>query len=102
MNYLMPDTTTATELQRHYKQTLNKAKKVKKPLVVLANNQPSAVFMDYESFQKMKNNKSPLQVSDRKDTSFRRFVGSWTEKEAEEFNRVIEENFEKIDEEMWK
>ena len=29
-------------------------------------------------------------------------AGTWTEEEADEFDRIIEELFEQIDEEMWK
>lgn len=30
------------------------------------------------------------------------FIGSWEERESEEFDRCIEEAFETIDEEMWR
>ena len=33
--------------------------------------------------------------------SLDRFAGTWTKEEAEEFNKIIEESFEVIDEEDW-
>ena len=34
--------------------------------------------------------------------SFDKYFGGWTKEEADEFDRIIEEEFEQIDEEIWK
>ena len=112
---LMPITTTATNLQRNYKKVRSMAKKSKKPIVVLSNNKPELVVMDYDYYNNVVNNKGlvnyvddkrvgKLTVSDNVNTAkgIDGLVGSWTDEEAEEFNKRIDEMFENIDEEMWK
>ncbi len=48
----MPYTTTATELQRHFKKVARRVKRLKQPLVVLANNKPFLLISDYQQSQK--------------------------------------------------
>ena len=48
----MPYTTTATELQRHFKKVANRVKRLKQPVVVLANNKPFLLISDYQQYQK--------------------------------------------------
>jgi len=38
----------------------------------------------------------------KKKRDLSRFVGMWTKEEADKFDRIIEEEFEKIDKEDWK
>ena len=87
MDNLMPITTTATEIQRNYKSVAKKAKKSKKPLIVLSNNKPELVIMDYSVFKNYKT--APTGV----DAVF----GTWTKEETDKFNKIIEEEFERID-----
>lgn len=97
MDNLMPMTTTATELQRNFKNISKKAKKLKKPLIVLSNNQPEGVYIDYNTFK----NTYYKKTSKKGKSDFSQFLGLWTPKEAEEFNKRIDDMFERIDPEMW-
>jgi len=94
----MPATTTATELQRNYTKVLKKAKKLKKPVIVLSNNKAEGVYMDYETYR----NGYKLKSKSKKKGDLSRFSGVWTKKEADEFNKIIEEEFERTDPEDWK
>lgn len=64
MNGLMPHTTTATELQRNYKKVVKRAKALKEPIVVLSNNKPEGVYMDYEVFKSIQ--KRPKEIKKKK------------------------------------
>lgn len=50
MTTIMPYTISATELQRNYKKAMQKIKRIKKPVVILTNNQPTAIITDYETY----------------------------------------------------
>lgn len=91
MNWLMPITTTATEMQRNYKKVRNWAKKAKVPVMVLANSKPDLVVMDYDVFNRM-TKKGNIEAA----------FGIWTKEEADEFDRVIEEAFERVNPEDWR
>jgi len=97
MNTLMPETTTSTEIQRNFKKVAARAKKLKKPLVVLSNNKPEFIIMDHDSFGRQYS-----AVSKKAKSDYSEFLGRWTKKEADEFDKNIEEMFEQIDWEMWK
>jgi prevent-host-death family protein len=45
-----PATISVQELQRHYRQALDRTKASKKPLFILRNNKPEAVVVDMESW----------------------------------------------------
>ena len=80
----MPQTTTATELQRNYREVVKKAKKLKEPVTVLSNNKPELVVMDYDVFKTLQNN--ILKQKKRPKRSLEELFGLWTKKEAKEFN----------------
>ena len=106
----MPNTTTATELQRNFKKVSNKAKKLKQPVVVLSNNKPEGVFMDYEVYKRIiLTAKSGLLSGSnkyirkgKKGSGFDKLFGAWSKEAADEFDRVIEDAFEKVNPEEWK
>lgn len=100
MDNLMPMTTTSTELQRQFKTVAKKAKQTKKPLVVLINNKPQGIYMDYETFIN-EYNKSVLPIKSKK-ADFGEFSGLWTDKEAAKFNRIIDSAFEQINPDDWR
>jgi len=108
MNGLMPNTTTATELQRNFRKVSNKAKRLKQPLIVLSNNKPEAVLMDYEVFERivLATKSGLLSISINKDkkkkSGIDKLFGSWSKEEADEFDRVIEDAFEKVNLEEWR
>ena len=86
---LMPCYTTATELQRNYKKVVKKAKKAKDGVVVLSNNTPVGVYMDYQTY-----------ISKMEKRGLDAVFGKWTNEEAEEFNKRVDEMCEKIDTEI--
>lgn len=96
----MPATTTATKIQRNYRNVIKKARKSKQPVVILSNNKPSAVLMDYDTYQERERADEQFILRDRGDLS--KYRGLWTKKEAVKFNQVIDEMFEQIDPEIWK
>ena len=87
----MPYFTTATELQRNYKKVVKRAKKIKKPITVLSNNKPELVVMDYDVFGLESTKEDLLSLA-----------GTMSEKEADELNKIMDETFETIDEDLWK
>jgi prevent-host-death family protein len=50
-----PQTISVQELQRHYRQALDRTKTSKKPLFILRNNKPEAVVVDMESWSALVN-----------------------------------------------
>ena len=92
----MPITTTATELQRNYKYVTKRAKRSKKPLIVLFNNKPDLVIMDYSVFNNFQT-KSEKKDQKAAPTGVDAVFGSWTKEETDRFNKLIEEEFERID-----
>lgn len=100
----MPITTTATELQRNYKNVTKKAKRSKKPLIVLSNNKPEGVFMDYDTFKNKYSDTPTLKKRTQKSnlTGADAVFGTWTKEETDRFNKIIEEEFERIDPEDWR
>jgi len=100
MNWLMPHTTTATQLQRNYKKVAKMAKKVKAPIVVLSNNKPEGVYIDYATFS---NNASIVnQDKNKSKGGIETVFGSWTDEEADEFDRIINDAFERVNPDDWK
>ena len=98
----MPETTTATELQRNYKKVVARAKKIKKPLTVLSNNRPELIVMDYKAFKNLQKASQKTERKSGRKTGVEAVFGSWTEEEAEEFDKIIEDAFEKVNPEDWK
>ena len=103
MSSLLPNTTTATELQRNYRNVVRIAKKAKKPITVLSNNKPDAIYMDYEAFIKEYLTKRVSKdAKSRRGEGIMRAFGSMTGEEADKLDRIIEEECERIDPEGWK
>lgn len=100
MNGLMPYTTTVSELQRNYKKVAKLAKKLREPFVILSKSKPEGIYMDYQAFIEERKKMQPRLDKNKND--FSEFVGLWSKKEADEFDRVINEMFEHVDPEMWK
>lgn len=90
----MPNTTTATELQRNYRKVVEKAKRLKKPVAVLSNNRPDIVLIAYEVFKKMVKARQEKKGIDA-------VFGSLSREEADKLNSRIDEMFETIDEGIW-
>lgn len=100
MNGVMPLTTTATELQRNYKKVVKRVRRSREPVTVLSNNKPEVVIMDYEVFKSLSNNFVKREAVRRR--SLEELYGSWTEKETQEFDKIIEDAFEQVNPEGWK
>lgn len=96
----MPVTTTSTELQRNYKKVVRMVKKSKEPVAVLSNNKPEMVIMDYRVF--VDYSKDIVGKKPRRRKELNELFGSWSNKEAEEFDKIIEDAFEQINPEGWK
>jgi len=100
MTGLMPHTTTATELQRNYKQVAQRAKRLKQPIVVLANNQPQGIYMDYGIYNSWQEGK--VKMDSKKKRGFDDLFGSWSNEETDHLNQVIEDAFERVNPDDWK
>jgi len=61
MSKLMPQTTTARELQRNYRTLFNRIKLKQEPLVVLNKNQPEVVILDIQTFESLQVNKEQFE-----------------------------------------
>lgn len=101
MSNLMPNIATSTELQRNYRSVVKKSKKTREPVVILSNNKPEGVYIDYETFVRGFIGKSKKEKPGVK-RGIKRAFGSWTKEEGDRFDKVIEEAFEQIDLEGWK
>lgn len=96
---LMPQLTTATEVQRNFKKVSKRAKSINDPLIVLSNNKPDLIVADYRWYVHVM---KLLTQPQRKKMGVDAIVGIWTKKEADEFDKNIEEAFEKIHPDDWK
>lgn len=50
---LFPKTVSARDIQRNYRKIFDRAKRLKKPIVVLTNNTPDVVIMDVKELEKL-------------------------------------------------
>jgi hypothetical protein len=96
----MPQTTTTTQLQRSYKQVANKAKRVREPLVVLSNNRPEGVYMDYQVFRDWQ--AGVMGRNSKGESKLGKLFGVWSKADADEFDRIVEDAFERVNPEDWK
>ena len=96
--------TTATEIQRDYKAVSKRARSSDEALIVMLNNKPDLAVMKYDLYQHLIDNSiSNKRIKKlKKDNDFSEFLGLWTKEEADEFNRVIEEEFEQVDPQDWR
>lgn len=92
---LMPIYTTTTEIQRNFKAVIKKAKNAKDGVIVLSNNNPIGVYIAYN------NHIMTEAIRKKAKEDLLSLAGSWTEEEAEEFNKVVDEMNEKIYPEDW-
>jgi hypothetical protein len=96
---------TSTEVQRNYKMVANRAKVLlDEGLVVMTNNKPEFAFMRFDLYDDLISIKRQIQVKNRakEKVGLDAVFGTWTKEEADEFDKVIEEEFERIDPEDWK
>lgn len=49
----LPQTVSAKDIQRNYRQIFNQAKKTKKPIIVLNNNKPDVAILDVKLLESM-------------------------------------------------
>ncbi|MBL7036283.1 hypothetical protein ISR94_00345 [Candidatus Microgenomates bacterium] len=96
---LLPNITTSTEVQRNFKKVAKRAKSIDDALIIFANNKPDLIIADYRWYAHIvgqgmtkKRNKSGIDA----------IFGTWSKKEANEFNKYIDEAFEQINPEDWK
>lgn len=95
--------TTVTELQRNFKNVSDQAKRLNAALIVFSNSNPHGVYIDYQTFLNKYEEKSTKRIKNvAKDNDFSEFLGLWSKKESDKFNKAIEDEFEQIDQEEWK
>ena len=97
----MPYTTTATEIQRNYRKVAKRAKQVKNAVIVLSNNAPEGVYMDYNTYVRKLVSSNIISNNDEKQKLLA-LAGTMSAEEADKLNKDMDEMFEKIDEEDWK
>lgn len=95
--------TTATEIQRDYKGVSRRARISDDALIVMLNNKPDLVVMNYDLY------KQRFQKDDSKIVSFPSandellsLAGSMSDDEADRMIKDMDEMFENIDENEWK
>ena len=91
---LMPYTTTATELQRNYKKVAKRARQLKDAVIVLSNNSPEGVYMDYDTYVKKLMLKNEISGISEKEKLLA-MAGTMTGGEVEKLNKDIDEANEK-------
>jgi len=100
MIMLMPYITTATELQRNYKKVAQKARRVKDVVVVLSNNIPEGVYIDYNTFLAMMSRQRIVDDNIEK-RNLLSLAGSVDSGVIGKLNKNMDEMFEKVDKEVW-
>ena len=58
---LLPKMTSARELQRNYRQLAELVKKTNKPLIIMKNNKPDVVLIDFKHLEAMEKIKYKLE-----------------------------------------
>lgn len=96
--------TTATEIQRDYKAVSQRARASDEALIVMLNNKPDLAVMKYDLYQHLIdiNASSKRNKKTKNNNDFSEFLGLWTKEEFDEFNKIDNEEFERIDDEIWK
>jgi len=94
--------TTATEIQRDYKAVSKRARASDEALIVMLNNKPDLAVMKYDLYQHLIDLDTPKKYNKKEKIGVDAVFGTWTKEEADEFDKVIKEEFEKIDPEDWK
>ncbi len=64
MNTLMPKTISVTDIQKNYRKVFNIAKKTKEPVIVLSNNKPDVVIIDYKALEKLRRLAYDAEIKD--------------------------------------
>lgn len=95
--------TTATEIQRDYKAVSKRARSSDEALIVMLNNKPDLVVMNYDLY-KQKYEKDDVKIVgfSTANDELMSLVGTMTHEEVTKLNKDMDDMFENIDEEMWK
>lgn len=95
--------TTATEIQRDYKAVSKRARISDEALIVMLNNKPDLVVMNYNLY-KQKYDKVDAETVGfaSANDDLMSLVGSMTHEEVEKLNKDIDEINERIYPEDWK
>lgn len=96
---------TATDVQRNYKIIANRAKALKdEALVIMANNRPDLALMKFDLYENLmdKGTQVKKKLKTKETSGVDAVFGMWTKKEADEFNKIVDEMNERIDPEDWK
>ena len=64
MNTLMPKTVSVSDIQKDYRKIFDSAKKTKEPVIVLSNNKPDVVIIDYNSLEDLRKIAYEAEVAD--------------------------------------
>lgn len=64
MNTLMPKTVSVSDIQKNYRKVFDSAKKTKEPIVVLSNNKPDVVIIDYDSLENLRRIEYEAEIAD--------------------------------------
>jgi prevent-host-death family protein len=60
----MPKTVSVSDIQKNYRKVFNTAKRTKEPVVVLYNNKPDVVIIDYEAFESLRKTAYEAEIED--------------------------------------
>ena len=64
MNTLMPKTVSVSDIKKDYRKIFDRAKKTKEPVIVLSNNKPDVVIIDYDSLEDLRRIAYEAEVRD--------------------------------------
>lgn len=64
MNTLMPRTVSVSDIQKNYRKVFNTAKRTKEPVIVLSNNKPDVVIIDYDSLETLREMAYEAEIED--------------------------------------
>lgn len=96
---------TATDVQRNYKMIADRAKSLDDAgLIIMSNTRPDLAIMRFDLYQDLIGRKTKVKKKSKikEKTGVDAVFGMWTKEEADAFDKVIEDEFERIDPEDWK
>lgn len=64
MNTLMPSTVSVSDIQKNYRKIFDRAKRTREPVIVLSNNKPDVVIIDYDELENLRKVAYGVEVKD--------------------------------------
>lgn len=95
--FVFPQTISARDIQRGYKKVFDRVKKTKRPVVVMANNQPQAAIVSMQMLEKL----NQLEQDKRFWDTVEEIRARNSDKDPDEVYKDVTETVEQVRQEMY-